>query len=382
MNEFVYQEKRRFFAQTPDGFESFAGKELADLGAEKISAGVRGLYFNADRFTLYAINYRARLISRVLAPLFTFTCRDREDLYRAGLSMDWARLFSPKNTFGIFSNVSGNERLTHSQFASLVLKDAIVDHFRNKTGRRPDVDLDAPDIWINLFIERQKATVSLDTSGGSLHRRGYRRKSVEAPMQEILAAAIVDLSGWDGTRPLYDPLCGSGTLLCEALISGCRIPPGYLRTNFGFMHMPDFEPEVWNSVKTEADQLIRELSPGLIAGSDSSTIAYRAALENISMLPRGEGIKISRKAYADIPDLKNRMIISNPPYGIRLKTGSRLEDFYKGLGDFFKQRCKGSTAVLYFGNRDMIKCIGLKPTWKKPLKNAGLDGRVVRYDLY
>jgi putative N6-adenine-specific DNA methylase len=382
MGEFVYLKTRRFFAQTPQGCEELAVKELADLGAESIAPAVRGLYFCADRSVLYKINYQARLISRVMAPLLTFACRNRNDLYQAGLSIDWGSIFSVKNTFAIFSNVSGNGQITHSQFASQCLKDAVADHFRTRSNRRPDVDLVHPDIWINLFIEKNHGTISLDTSGGSLHRRGYRQKSVEAPMQEILAAAMVDLSGWKGECPVYDPMCGSGTLLCEALIKYCRIPAGFLRKAFGFFFMPDFSKDIWEKIKTDAGQRIRELPFGLISGSDADPAAYRAALENISVLPQGQGIKLSRKAYNDIAGLENQAILCNPPYGIRMKTGPRLEDFYKDFGDFLKHRCKGSQATLFFGNRDMIKCIGLKPAWKKPMKNAGLDGRVVRYDLY
>ena len=161
MGEFVYQKNRRFFAQTPNGCEEAAAKELADLGAEKIAPGVRGLYFFADRSVLYRINYKARLISHVLAPLFIFDCRNREDLYRAGSSIDWGSIFSVKNTLGIFSNVSGNDSITHSQFASQCLKDAVVDQFRKRSGSRPDVDLLHPDVWINLFIEKNRVIALL-----------------------------------------------------------------------------------------------------------------------------------------------------------------------------------------------------------------------------
>ena len=184
--------------------------------------------------SLYRINYQARFITRVLAPLMSFPCRDRDDLYRVGSAIDWAQIFSVDQTFGIFSNVSGNEQITHSNFASLCLKDAVADHFRGKCGRRPDVDRTDPDIWLNLHIEKTHGTISIDTSGGSLHRRGYRSETIAAPMQEILAAAMVALSGWQGEKPLYDPMCGSATLLCEAMMAYCRIPSGYLKKNFGF----------------------------------------------------------------------------------------------------------------------------------------------------
>lgn len=225
-------------------------EELKRLGAEKITPGVRGAHFSADRAALYRINYLARLITRVLAPLMSFPCRDRDDLYRVGSAIEWAQMFSPDQTFGVFSNVSGNPHITHSNFASLCLKDAVADHFRVNCGRRPNVDRTNPDIWLNLHIDKAHGAISIDTSGGSLHRRGYRNETVVAPMQEILAAAIVELTGWQGEKPLYDPMCGSGTLLCEAMMRYCRIPSGYLKKSFGFGFLPDFDKTLWEKGKT------------------------------------------------------------------------------------------------------------------------------------
>ena len=216
---FEYQKTRRYFAQTAGGFEELAAAELRDLGASGVESGFRGIHFTAEPAVMYRINYEARLLSRVLAPLVSFRCRSREDLYRAGRAVNWSAFFSLEETFGIFANVSGNDGIRHSKFAALCLKDAVADDFRSRTGRRPDVDPLSPSVWLNLFIEKERATISLDTSGGSLHRRGYRRETVEAPMQETLAAAMVALSGWKGERPLHDPMCGSGTLLCEAMMA-------------------------------------------------------------------------------------------------------------------------------------------------------------------
>ena len=379
---FEYQKTRRYFAQAAGGFEELAAKELKDLGAWGVEAGYRGIYFKADPAVLYHINYSARLVSRILAPLVSFRCRSRDDLYRAGRSIDWGAFFSLEDTFGIFANVSGNDQLRHSKFAALCLKDAVADAFRSRTGRRPDVDPVDPAIWLNLFIERDSATISLDTSGGSLHRRGYRRETVEAPMQETLAAAMVALSGWRGERPLYDPMCGSGTLLCEAMMKVCRIPSGFLKTDFGFRFLPDFKGSLWDRVKRQADQRIEPLPEGLIAGSDNDRTAVKAARINCGMLPGGDRIRIVREDYGDIAGLENRTILCNPPYGLRMKPEADLALFFKGFGDFLKQRCKGSEAVIYFGNREMLKKVGLRSAWKKPMRNAGLDGRIARYDLY
>lgn len=379
---FEYQQSGRYFAQVAEGFEEIAGAELADLGAGELVPAVRGFHFSAEKPVLYAITYKARLVMRVLAPLVSFYCRDRDELYKEGRAVDWGALFSVDQTFGIVSNVSGNDRLRHSQFAAMCLKDAIADAFRERCGARPSVDRSAPDLWLNLHIQGNRATVSLDASGGSLHRRGYRQQTVAAPMQETLAAAMVALSGWQGERPLYDPMCGSGTLLCEALMSYCRIPAGYLRNEPGCRRLPDFDAGLWRQMTVAAAAAIRPLPEGLIAGSDADPAAIAAAAANCRMLPGGENIRLERRDCLTLDGLPDRVILSNPPYGVRLGKGDDLGLFYGRLGDFLKQRCAGSSAVLFFGDRGMIKRIGLKPSWKKALKNAALDGRVVRFDLF
>ena len=378
----LYQKNSRYFAQIPGEFETLAEKELVSLGAVQLKHGYRGIHFSADKAALYSINYNARFLTRVLAPMVTFTCRDRKDLYRAGKSIDWTAFFSVQNTFGIFANVSGNINIRHSKFAALCLKDAVVDFFRDKCGSRPNVDGKFPDVWLNLHIENDTAIINFDTSGGSLHRRGYRCKTVEAPMQETLAAAIVALSGWNGERPLYDPMCGSGTLLCEAMMHVCSIPSGFLRDRFGFSFLPDFDDELWKKVKAQSDKKIRPLHKGLIAGSDKAGKAAKAASVNCRCLPDGGEISIIKKNMHEISGIENSLIICNPPYGIRLKEKGGLDLFYKNLGDFLKKKCKGSDVYLFFGNRAMIKKIGLKAAWKKPLRNAGLDGRLVKYEMF
>jgi len=382
MSTFLYQKSQRYFAQIPGGFETLAEKELVSLGAVKLKKGYRGIYFSANQAVLYSLNYNARLLTRILAPLIEFNCKDRDDLYQAGKSIEWSALFSVGNTFGIFANASGNKNIRHSKFASLCLKDAVADSFRDKYGRRPDVDARDPDIWLNLHVEGNRGIISVDTSGGSLHRRGYRRKTIDAPMQETLAAAIVALSGWKGERPLYDPMCGSGTLLCEAMMHICSIPAGFLRKRFGFQWLPDFDQGLWHKIKTQSDKQIRHLPKDLISGSDKSHSALVAAKINSQVLPDGNRITFLHKNIFKLSGLENRIIVCNPPYGIRLKDIAELTVFYKELGDFLKQRCRGSDVFLFFGNLEMIKKIGLKPAWKKPFRNGGLDGRVVKYEMF
>ncbi|MFO7665820.1 MAG: class I SAM-dependent RNA methyltransferase [Desulfobacterales bacterium] len=378
---FNYQETNRYFAQISNGLEDMGAIELDELGAKEIYPAYRGIYLEADKKTLYRINYSSRLITRVIAPLLAFRCETPEILYKAAKKIDWSAIFSIKNTFAVFATVS-NSKITHSQYAALRLKDSIADFFRDNYGKRPDVNPDNPDVWINLHIENDRATIGLDTSGGSLHRRGYRGETVKAPIQETVAAAIIKLTGWDGDKPFYDPMCGSGTLICEGLMHYCRIPSGILRKKFGFQMLPDFDAEIWKYVKDEASKNMRSISGGLISGSDISKDAVYRARENIKVLPYGDKISLKVTDLKKIQELNNYAIVSNPPYGIRMESKDGIENFYKFLGDFLKQRCKGSVAYIYFGNRELIKKTGLKPSWKKPLVSGGLDGRLVKYELY
>lgn len=376
-----YQKNDAYFAQIADGLEAIGVLELAELGAANARPVRRGIHFKADRSALYRINYCTRLNTRVLAPIKSFVCPDAEAIYRAARSIDWTRFFSLDQTFAVFASTAGST-VPHSQFAGLKLKDAVADQFRAGFGRRPNVDPRTPDLWINLHVEKDRGTISIDTSGGSLHRRGYRTRSVDAPMQETVAAAMVHLSGWDGRVPLADPLCGSGTLIIEAAMAYCRIPAGYFRSGFGFQHLPDYDPRAWKTVKDDADSQIQKLPDGLIYASDIDPQAVSATRANCKMIPNARKINVLRMDFTQIGQLENRIILCNPPYGIRMQGQDNLDDFYRRLGDFLKQRCKGSQAYVYFGNREMIKRIGLKPSWKKPLRNGGLDGRLVKYEMY
>jgi putative N6-adenine-specific DNA methylase len=378
---FDYQKNNAYFAQIADGLEEAGSAELIDLGAANPRIVRRGIHFTADRATLYRVNYCARLITRVLAPILTFNCPDADAIYRKTQLIQWPQFLHPDQTFAVFAATAGST-VPHSQYAALKLKDAVVDQFRRQFGRRPDVDPRQPDLWINLHIAKSRATISIDTSGGSLHRRGYRSRSVTAPMQETVAAAMVALSGWDGQTPLTDPMCGSGTLVIEAAMRYCRIPAAYLRDRFGFQRLPDFDDDLWEKVGKDAQKQIRKLPDRLIYASDCESQAVTATRSNCKMVPHTRQINTLRKDFRQIERLKNQTILCNPPYGFRMQGPDRLEDLYRQFGDFLKQRCKGAQAYVYFGNREMIKHIGLKPSWKKPLRNGGLDGRVVKYSLY
>ncbi len=380
MSGHLYRETGQYFGQLSTGAEACGRDELAELGATDIKPGYLGCYFRADQRTAYDIVYRTRIFSRILAPLVVFDCHSDKYLYRTAQQIDWSGFLTLTKTFAIAANVA-DSHIRNSQYAGQILKDAIVDQFRERTGQRPNVDTRNPDLLLNLYIHQNKARISVDLGGGSLHKRGYRAGSVEAPMQETLAAAIVRLSGWDGRQPLHDPFCGSGTILCEAFMKTAQIPAAYLRKKFGLLRLPDFDPAVWNQVRTGANGAIRQPSAP-IGGSDIDAQAVQSVRANRALLPGGDAIKVRRADFHDLEGFADTAIVTNPPYGIRLGDTEGTALLLKEFGDFLKQKCTGSTACIYFGDAALAKKLGLKPEWKQPLRAGGLDGVLCKYALY
>lgn len=378
---FEYQKNNSFFAQVTGMMEEMAEKELQELGAVNTRVSYRGVYFEADKAALYRINYMSRLLSRVVAPLISFPCHTPAALTEAASKIKWEEIFSVEDTFSISAAVN-KSKITNSLYASQCLKDGIADYFRAKSGVRPSVSTISPDVRFNLYIEKDSAVISLDTSGESLHKRGYRLLGGEAPMQETVAAAIIRISGWNGEKPMWDPMCGSGTLLCEALMHYCRIPAQYLRKNFGFMHLPDFDKDTWKQIKKENDAEMRPIMPGLINGSDKSQRILEVARENLSRIPYHENVNLEGKPFQHIKEFVNGVIITNPPYGIRLGTIEEVHALYKEFGDFIKQRCHGSSAFIYAGDPELRKHIGLKTSKRIPLSNGKLEGVLFQIDSY
>ncbi|RLB94580.1 MAG: class I SAM-dependent RNA methyltransferase [Deltaproteobacteria bacterium] len=379
--EYLYEKKSLYFAQISESVKDIAIRELKDLGAYDLKPVFRGVWFKATKKNFYRITYFSRLISRILAPLVSFECHDKDDLYKAARKIRWEEFLTPEKTFSIMANVSESE-ITHSNFAGLRVKDAVADYFRDRTNKRPNVDSKDPYIIINIHIHKNLATLTIDASGGPLHKRGYREESVAAPMQETVAAAIIRLSEWDGKVPLYDPMCGSGTLLCEALMMYCRIPAQIFRTGFGFERLPDFDAGLWEQIKKEARDNFKELEKGLISGSDVSEHSINAVKTNIMGLHFGSEITIEQKDFQDIESIDNSVIVTNPPYGIRMGKDQNLNKFYENFGLFLRNKCRKSTAFIYFGEPKYIKKVPLSPSWKRPLKIGGLDGKLVKYELY
>jgi len=378
---YAYQQSRRYFAQVADDIKDIAEAELLELGADEPSHSYRGIYFNADPESLYRINFHSRLFNRVLAPLKTFDCHSDNYLYQVAQKIHWEDFLKPDQTLAVFANVT-DSNINHSKYAALRLKDAIVDYFRDQKGERPCVDTRNPDLWLNVYIEKNQATISVDTSGGSLHRRGYRRESTQAPMSETLAASILRYTEWDGQTPLYDPFCGSGTLLCEAYLIATKTPSSFMRKKFGLERLPDFDFKLWTKVKKDAKNKIQTISSKLIKGSDIDSKVVAIAQKNSAIIDPTGKIKIIQKDIFDIDKLQDTTIVCNPPYGIRMKQKKDLSEFYINLGDFLKQRCTNSTAYIYFGEREYLKHIGLKTSKRWILSNGGLDGRLAKFVMY
>jgi len=380
---FEYAKHRRFFAACARGLETLLVDELRELGAQPEEPGISGVAFRADVATLYRVVYATRLASRVLAPLLTFDCHSDKYLYKTARNIDWDQLLDPDRTFVIDATVS-ESNIDHSQFAAQRLKDAVCDHFREKTGLRPSVEKRTPDLRLYLHIRSNRAVIGIDVGDGALHRRGYRTESVEAPLQETLAAAIVRMSGWDAERPLHDPMCGSGTLLAEAVLYATRTPSGWLRAKGRppCFALPDFDAEVWNRVKSKLDGAVRKLPDNLVSGADSDMAAVLAARTNLGNLPGGGEIRIERHDARELTLEVPSTVLVNPPYGVRLGARDEVEALYKAFGDALKRRCSGSTAFVLCGDVKLVGSLGLKASRRIPLWNGGIECRVARLDMY
>ena len=379
-----YQKFGSYFAQCAHPLEEETAAELTELGATATRPAYRGVYFKGDAACVYRVNYCSRLVNHVLAPLVTFDCHSDRYLYKTARQIDWSQIFSPAQTFVIAANAS-DSNLHHSQYAMQRLKDAIVDQFRETHGVRPSVDRRDADIWLSLNIHKNRAIISIDTSGGSLHRRGYRTEAREAPLQETLAAAVVRYSGWTGETPLLDPMCGSGTLLAEALLAAGRVPAGWIRQREkpSCAALPDFDAALWQRVKGEADAASRPLPAGLVRGNDIDSQAVRLARKNLAALPGSPRLEISTGDFRQIPQVpEGTTIITNPPYGRRLGDRDEVEILYREFGDWLKRSAKGTTAWILCGDLGLAKKIGLKTKRRIPLFNGQLECRLVEIPLF
>ncbi|MGK7905609.1 MAG: class I SAM-dependent RNA methyltransferase [Synechococcus sp.] len=371
-----------YFATVARGLEPLAAQELEHLGAERIQPNFCGVEFWGDRELLYRTNLWARLPFRILQVLSKFPCPDANHLYKGIHAVDWRDYLPSDRTFAV--NATGKTKaLNHSHYTALQVKNAIVDWQRKQFGERSSIDTRTPDLRVNIHLHRDVCTLSLDSSGNSLHRRGYRPAMGKAPLKETLAAALIDLSGWTPDLPFLDPLCGSGTLPLEAAMVALQIAPGSFRDRFGFETWPDFDGKTWVRLLNKAADGERKELAAPIAGSDRDPEILEQAYANARYSGLDNHIDFACRDLSDVEAPSDRgIIVCNPPYGERIGDRRQLGPFYKLLGDVLKQRFKGWKAYVLSGNKELALSIGLKSSKRVPIYNGTIACQLLEYELY
>ncbi len=373
---------RRYFATTSKGLEDVLAGEIADLGGEEISVATGGVGFSGDPALGPRANLWLRTANRVLLQLAEFPAVTPDDLYGGVAAVPWHEMFSVRRTIAVDATVR-DSGIVHSHFAAQKTKDAVVDRFRAAVGSRPDVDPAGAEVRINVRLVGDECTLSLDLSGESLNRRGYRADPSEASLRETLAAGMVLLAGWDGRVPLVDPACGAGTIPIEAALIATNTAPGLVRKEFAFRNLADFDRKAWDLLLSEARGRVDERWRGRIEGSDLSRAAIRAARENAGRAGVAGRIAFDVRDVRDLaPEGPPGIIICNPPYGVRISAGTGEDSFYRAMGDALKNRCRGWTAYLLSGNADATRTLKLKASRRIPVMNGPIDCRLLKYELY
>jgi len=369
-------------AKTLHGLEHILGRELRNLGAARVKEGVRSVTFEGDTGFMYKANMALRTAIRILKPYKTFGVKDEHDLYKQIQKIHWEEFLFTDKTFAVNSTIS-SANFTHSHYVSLKTKDAIVDYFRDKYGKRPSVDLKHPDLYINIHIHNNTCTVSFDTSGDSLHKRGYRDRTNIAPINETLAAGMILLSGYDGTQNLIDPMCGSGTILIEAAMIAVNFPPNLNRKEFAFEKWEDFDEELFTKIQDTLIAKIRDTQSKLV-GYDKAPSAVKKAQDNAKNADLDEFITIERQDFFQSSNPfegEKTLVIFNPPYGERLQVD--IPVFYGKIGDTLKQNYNGVDAWLITSDfQNGLKKVGLRTSKKIQLYNGSLECRFVKYEMY
>ncbi|HKJ67881.1 MAG TPA: THUMP domain-containing protein [bacterium] len=373
-------EGQTFTATTLTGLEEVLVEELKALGAEDIVPMNRAVQFTGTTALMYRANLALRTALRILKPVHMFHARSDNAFYRQIREIDWREYMTLSDTLAVDSVVN-SKYFTHSQYVALRVKDAVVDQFRKHTGERPSVDVKNPSLQLNIYINNDECVLSLDSSGDSLHRRGYRLQAGEAPLNEALAAGMILLSGWDGRTSLTDPMCGSGTILIEAALIARNIAPGLLREEFGFLRWPDYDPDLWEAVQTEARNSTVDCEAPIL-GSDADVEALNMTRQNVVRAGVEDDIKLSLTSFEKrMPSTKRGILIMNPPYGERMQTADIVE-FYQRIGDTLKQKYPGHTAWILSGNKEAIKHVGLRTSERYTLYNGPIECKYHKYEIY
>ncbi|MGZ3866653.1 MAG: THUMP domain-containing class I SAM-dependent RNA methyltransferase, partial [Bacteroidia bacterium] len=368
-------------ATTFFGLEEALAGELLKLGAKNVDVHNRAVSFYGDEGFMYKANICLRTALRVLKPITTATVRNEDELYDEVGKIDWSRFMNVDQTLAVTA-VLNTENFNHNHYVGQKCKDAIVDQFRAKVGKRPSVDKDNPDFSLYVFIFKDEVSLMLDSTGIPLYRRGYRVDTNLAPLNECLAAGLILLSGWDGRTPLYDPMCGAGTILIEAALIAANVPPGYFRQGYCFKNWPGFDGELFEKIYETCVNKISDNSPEIL-GTDISPNVLKKAKENAESANVADMITFKNADFFETEyGLQKRYtIITNPPYGERMNK-DELFALYKKTGDTFKHKYKGSSAWIISSNLEAFKHVGLKTKRKIALFNGGLECKFCKYELY
>ena len=368
-------------AKTFKGLEEVLAQELIELGANDVQLERRAVSFRGDKALLYRANLCLRTAIRILVPIASFKAKDTDALYDQVKALNWSQYMTADQTFAIDATVY-SESFRNSRFVTYRVKDAIADYWIDKAHKRPSVSTQIPDILLNVHVANEQVTISLDSSGESLHKRGYRVATTEAPISEVLAAGMLLLAGWKGQSDFYDPMCGSGTLLIEAVLIARNIAPGVFRSSFAFEKWPDFDADLWNDIYND-DSNERDFTHH-IYGSDASFYAIQQAAKNVKSAGLAKDIELKQIRMEEIKEVhaEGALVMLNPPYGERLKSNKEMEDLYSAIGTTLKHQFTGSTAWIISSNVEAMKCIGLKPSKKYHLLNGELDCQFNKYELF
>lgn len=376
------QENFQMTATTLFGLEEVLAKELTDLGAQEVKQGNRSVSFQGDKGFMYKANIALRTAIRILKPIKRFKVRDEEDLYKKVKQIRWDKYLEVDGSFIINAAIHQTQVSNNSHYVTLKTKDAIVDYFREKYEKRPDIDAKYPDLAIHIHISKDFCTVSLDSSGMSLHKRGYRSATNLAPINEVLAAGMLLLAGYNGDQNLIDPMCGSGTLLIEAAMIANQIPANINRKHFGFENWNDFDEDLFFIIQESLLKKIRS-SPCKIMGFDKAPSAVRKAQDNVKNANLEEFIGVHHVNFflSNKEVFGRTMLMFNPPYGERLQM-DEIQNFYRNIGDTLKKAYPDTTVWFITSDLDALKHVGLRTSKRIILKNGPLDCRLVRYDMY
>ena len=370
-------------AKTFKGLEQVLAGELIELGANNVQIERRAVSFTGDKRMLYTANFCLRTASRVLVPIATFKAKKTDDIYEQVKQVDWAQYMTAKTTFLIDATVY-SDLFRHSQFVTYRVKDAIVDWWMEHGGVRPSVQLTNPDLYLNVHIAGDTVTVSLDSSGESLHKRGYRVANTQAPINEALAAGMLLLAGWKGQSDFYDPMCGSGTLLIEAALIARNIAPGIYRKGFAFEKWANFDADLFEDIYSD-DSRERDFEHK-IYGSDAGFYAMQAATKNVQSANLQRDIEVKQIRVEELrladKDTEGALVMMNPPYGERLSQDKNVLRLYQDMGTALKHQFDGANAWIISSNEEALKCVGLRPAKRIRLVNGDLDCLFNKYELF